>query len=124
MVAPPAPAVILGGRNTVMPVARSLGRAGIAVHAAGGPTDAIRSSRYCSSYTDLGDGDGFQERGLEWLRTGPGEGVIMPSSDDCVELVARHRDELTELGYVPCDADDEVTLAMLDKGRTYELAHP
>lgn len=116
------PAVILGGRNTVVPVARSLGRAGIPVYAAGGPTDPIQRSRYCSLYADVGDGDQFQDRCLEWLRTGPRAGVIMPSSDDCVELVARHRRALVELGYAPYHGNDAVTLAMLDKARTYRSA--
>jgi predicted ATP-grasp superfamily ATP-dependent carboligase len=46
----------------------------------------------------------------------------MPASDDCVELVARHRPLLEELGYTPYLGDDAVTLAMLDKGETYRLA--
>jgi predicted ATP-grasp superfamily ATP-dependent carboligase len=73
-------------------------------------------------YADVGDGDGFQDACLAWLRTGPGTGVIMPASDDCVELVARHRPALEALGYTPYRGADAVTLAMLDKDETYRLA--
>ncbi len=116
------PVVILGGDATAIPVGRSLGRAGIQVYAVGVPNNPIRHSRYCTKYTDLGDGSDMQERWLEWLDSGPRGAVILPCSDDGLELIARNRPSLLELGYRPMEADDEVVLAMLDKDRTYELA--
>lgn len=46
----------------------------------------------------------------------------MPCDDEALELVARHRAELVQLGYIPSEHDDDVLLAMLDKERTYRLA--
>jgi len=116
------PAIILGGGDIAVPVARSLGSAGIDVHALGTTPDPIRHSRYCAAFTDLGAGQGVQERWLEWLQHGPRGAVILPCNDDGLELVARNRQTLLELGYRPVEGRDDVMLAMLDKGRTYELA--
>lgn len=107
-----------------MPVVRSLGQAGVAVHAVGSTGDPIRFSRYCTSFTPVVEGQaGTGERWLHWLeQSGPREGVIMPCSDRTVQLVAENRRTLEQLGYSPFELDDEVALAMLDKDRTYELA--
>ncbi len=59
---------------------------------------------------------------LEWLRSGPRGAVVLACSDEGLELIARHRAELLELGYRPLEADDDVLLAMLDKARTEALA--
>jgi predicted ATP-grasp superfamily ATP-dependent carboligase len=48
--------------------------------------------------------------------------VLLPCDDDGLELIARNRTELSDHGYLPIEADDDVVLAMLDKDRTYELA--
>src|SRR5262249_58328352 len=53
---------------------------------------------------------------------GPRGAVLLPCNDEALELVARRRGELVELGYLPMEADDDVLLAMLDKDRTYQLA--
>jgi D-aspartate ligase len=66
-----------------------------------------------------------QERWLEWLRHAEPElrgAVVLPCSDDGLELVCRHRDELVMRGYRPIEARDDVALAMLDKLETYALA--
>jgi len=39
-----------------------------------------------------------------------------------MELLALERTSLSEMGYLPIEADPSLTLAMLDKERTYELA--
>lgn len=114
------PAIVLGGKQTALTAVRSLGRAGVPVHAVGEATDPVRHSRYTASFTDLGSGEGMQERWLAWLEQAP-RGVLMPCSDDGLELVARNRTRLVELGHVPFESDDEVLLAMLDKERTYAL---
>ncbi len=103
-------------------VARSLGRMGVAVHAVGDAAwDPVRRSRYCSSFIDLA-ADTIADR-LDWLeRRAPRPAVLLPCDDEGLELVARHRSRLLELGYAPVEANDEVLLAMLDKHRTYELA--
>jgi predicted ATP-grasp superfamily ATP-dependent carboligase len=48
--------------------------------------------------------------------------VILPCSDEGVELIARRRRELLALGYASFEANDDVSLAMLDKDKTYALA--
>lgn len=117
------PVVVLGGESIAVSVARSLGPAGVPVHALGVPSDPVRRSRWCHSFTDLGAYVGVQERWLRWLEAdGPRGAVILPCNDDALELVARNRPRLVELGYRPIEADDDVVLAMLDKERTYELA--
>jgi len=115
-------AVMIGGGPTALPVTQSLGRLGIATHALGGREDPVRDSRYCCSYAELEEGPGFQQAALESLSCSDESGVIMPASDDAVELVARNRKILEDAGYYVYRADDAVTLAMLDKEQTYALA--
>jgi predicted ATP-grasp superfamily ATP-dependent carboligase len=67
-------------------------------------------------------GPAVQERTLDWLASGPREGVILPCDDEGLELVARKRATLSALGYLSVECDDDVLLAMLDKERTYALA--
>jgi predicted ATP-grasp superfamily ATP-dependent carboligase len=74
-------------------------------------------------YVDLGTGDAFQPRALEWLLAkAPPGGVVLPCSDEGLELVARNRPALEERGLRPIEADDGKLLDMLDKERTHELA--
>jgi predicted ATP-grasp superfamily ATP-dependent carboligase len=84
--------------------------------------DPVQWSRHCTSFVHLGSGEGVQDRWLDWLETGPRGAVVLPCSDDGLELVASRRPDLVEMGYRPLEADDEVVLAMLDKERTYALA--
>jgi len=118
------PAILLGGGIISASVARCLGPAGIPVWALGdGASDTVNHSRYCTSFVDLGSGDGVQEAWLEWLlRLPAGEAVVFPCCDDGLELVCRHRGQLVDLGYRPIEADDEVALAMLNKLDTYTRA--
>jgi predicted ATP-grasp superfamily ATP-dependent carboligase len=116
-------AVLLGGEGTAVPVARSLGRAGVPVVALGKSGDFVRSSRYCKRFVDLGSGEGTQERWLEWLarEAEPGS-VVLPCADEGLEMVARNRAALEERGLVTIEADDARVLDVLDKERTHELA--
>ena len=119
-----APAVVLGGSYNSLSVTRALGRQGIPVHALGdGAGGALVSrSRYLASYVPVTSPATAADEWMAWLRTGPRGAVILPCSDGALEFVARHRAELIAMGYCPAAAADEVTLAMLDKERTYELA--
>ncbi|HEX7059066.1 MAG TPA: hypothetical protein VF176_04375 [Solirubrobacterales bacterium] len=117
------PVILLGGNVTAVPVARSLGRAGIAVHAIGAPGDPVKHSRYCRGYEPVAPGDTMQDRWLEWLlERAPRPAVVLPCADDGIELVARNRGMLAEHGLQSVEGDDGVMLAMLDKHRTYEIA--
>jgi D-aspartate ligase len=115
------PAIILGGGGTALPVARSLGAAGIPVYALGSQFDSVQYSRRCTTFVPLGREPGMQERWLEWLRTAPVGSVVLPAEDEGLDLIARNRDMLLDLGLVPFEADDDVLLAMLDKHETYRL---
>lgn len=115
------PAVILGGKETAVPVCRSLGRAGISVVALGEAEDPIRDSRYCTRFIEV-SGDDIEDRWLDVLRSEPIQGALIPVSDHGAELVVRNRQELVALGYLPFEADGDAVLAMLDKGRSYDIA--
>ena len=114
-------AIILGGSANAVSVARSLAAAGVRVTAIGNRSSRVRYSRH-ATFVDLGAGGNVQAPWLDWLRSNLREGVLLPCDDEGLELVARHREELVNLGYIPIEAHDERLLAMLDKARTYELA--
>jgi D-aspartate ligase len=117
------PAIVLGGGPIAVPVARSLHRSGVPVIALGVRDDPVRASRHCTSFVDLGAGEGVQERWLKWLtESASPRGVLMPCNDDALELIACHRTELERSGHHPIETVDDVVLALLDKHRTYELA--
>lgn len=117
----PPPAVILGGSSNAVSVARSLGTAGVRVHALGGASQPVRWCRHVHEFVPIA-GDGVQGRMLDWLAGGPRDGVVLPCDDEALELVARHRAALVDLGYVPAEADDDVLLTMLDKRATAAVA--
>lgn len=118
------PAVLLGGAHNALSVARSLGRSGVEVYALADPLgiDPARHSRYVAAFVDVDSSCDVQSEWEDWLRRGPRGAVLLPCSDDGLELVARRRQQLVEWGYAPVEANDEVLLALLDKERTYELA--
>jgi predicted ATP-grasp superfamily ATP-dependent carboligase len=118
------PVIIVGGSANALSSARSLGRAGVPVHALGRPEGHVRYSRY-ASWVPLAYGDDAQQTWLRWLTS---EGarrlrgaVLLPCGDDALELIARHRSSL-EGHFVLPESPDDVVLAMLDKSRTLELA--
>lgn len=120
MPAPP-PAVLLGGAHNAVSAARSLAATGVRVFALGHADDPAARSRACT-FVDVGNGSGRTERCLAWLGNGAPDAVVLACDDGALELVARHRALLEEMGHRPMEANDEVVLAMLDKQRTYELA--
>jgi D-aspartate ligase len=115
------PAVILGGTVAALSVARSLWQAGVPVYVLDRRDSPARVSRQRTGFVDVSGSDA-QGRMLDWLQQAPAGAVVLAAGDDGLELIARHRAELVELGLRPMEADDEVLLAMLDKERTYELA--
>ena len=119
-----APAVVLGGSYNSVSVTRALGRQGIAVHALGDGAGGslVESSKYLSSYVPVSSSSAAADEWMTWLRTGPRGAVLLPCSDGALQFLAEHRAELVGMGYHPAAGADEVTLAMLDKELTYELA--
>lgn len=120
---PLPPAVVLGGSYNAVSVTRSLSRIGVEVTALGDAMGAVRHSRHCDRFVDLGTGEDVQSSWMRWLEDEAGDGAaLLPCDDDGLELIARNRGELAGWGYRPFEADDDVVLAMLDKDRSYELA--
>ena len=120
----PPPAILLGGEAIAVSACRSLGWAGVRVHALGHESDPVRRSRWCHEFVPAGSKEGVIARYLDWLeRDGPrGGAVILPCDDYGVEMIATNRARLRDWGYSPIEGDDDVMLACLDKERTYELA--
>jgi D-aspartate ligase len=114
------PAVVLGGLENSVSVARALRRQGVAVYAVGGAESPVRYSRACAGFHVLEEGPP-QPQYLRWLLEAAPDGtVVFPCDDDAVEVVARHRGELDRL--VPIEANDAALLDVLDKDRTYGRA--
>lgn len=125
-VAEQPPAIVLGGAANAVSIARSLAPDGIAVYALGtGGVDCVRWSRHCRRYVAFRGDEALQADWLAWLDAHaaalPGA-VLLPANDEALELIARNRPALVQLGYRPFEANDEALLAMLDKDRTYEIA--
>lgn len=118
------PAVVLGGAVNALSIARSLGRHGVPVDVLAHEQSPlpVRHSRYCRRY--VGAAAPVQEHWLRWLldERACAPAVLLPGSDEGLELIARNRAALVARGHRPFEADDEVTLAMLDKASTYEIA--
>lgn len=115
------PAVVLGGSLSALSVARSLSAAGIPTYVLDRESSPARVSRAVTEFVAVG-ADRPQEHMLEWLYAADFETVVLPASDDGVELVARHRADLVAHGHHPVEGSDEVLLAMLNKVQTYDLA--
>ncbi len=115
------PAILLGGLHNALSLTRSLGRQGVEITLLADSSVAPAKSRLCSQvFRPAGP---LQPGWLEWLLSRPSRGaVLLPCSDNGLELVARHRQELVDHGYRPFEADDDVLLTMLDKQATYERA--
>lgn len=107
-----------------MSLVRALGRAGVAVHVlSAGSVSLAAASRFAVASAAVGAGPGVVERWLTWLETdGPPGAVLLPSGDEGVELLARHRTRLEAAGFRLPLTMGETSLAMLDKARTYALA--
>ncbi len=116
------PVLLFDGGIISLSVARSLGRRGIPVYSIDIPENHARFSRYSKRIP-------FKENNIqawvEWLTGKDSEpyrgAVIFPCSDHIMEMTARHRAQLAT-DYILPEANDDVLLAMLDKGKTYPLA--
>lgn len=118
------PAVVLGGSYNSLSVTRTLGRQGIPVFALGDGAGGslVRNSRYLRDYVDVHSSATAAEEWAAWLDTAAAGAVLLPCSDTALEFLAEHREDLRRQGHFPAAGADDVTLAMLDKERTYALA--
>ncbi|MDP2209123.1 MAG: hypothetical protein Q8K98_10185 [Bacteroidota bacterium] len=120
----PPPVILLGGNIIAVSVARALGKSGIKCYALGEATSEVHYSRFCRGikYSPNIDKETVY---LHWLlNTGRHlhkKPVIIPCSDAGLMLTTNNRTEL-EKYFTLMEANDEITLAMLDKAETYALA--
>lgn len=116
------PAILVGGQASTLSVARALGKTGVDVLVvADARTSPVCRSRHCRRFFHVASGPDVQDRWLERLiELEPG--VVLPCTDEALQLIACRRADLVARGHLVYDCDDEVALAMLDKERTYELA--
>lgn len=119
------PAVVLGLSPTGLHCVRSLGRAGVEVIGVAEGRQAGRASRYVSEVIeDAGDtqlleamrnlGARLEERGLP-------QAILIPSSDQHVEFIARHADVLAQYFRFQPSYSDGLAQAIMAKDSFYRL---
>jgi D-aspartate ligase len=118
---PTPPVVLLGGLENALSVARSLARRGVEVQALEEPGGVMRHSRSCRLAVPF-EGD-VVAGWLEWLQTRARPGtIVVPCSDNGLELFVEHLAHLEDWGLAPIEADPRALRDVLDKQRTYEIA--
>jgi predicted ATP-grasp superfamily ATP-dependent carboligase len=117
------PVITIGGYGNALAVGRSLGRRRVRVYAVGAGS-GVRYSRFVRQAGAAGRPE--PEAWLEWLMSAEAGAlagaVLFPCIDEALELIIRNRTLLAPR-YTLMPLDDEVSLAMLDKAKTYELAN-
>lgn len=117
--------MILGGYQAGLAVVDGLAAGGVrpivAIHA---PNEFARSSRRIERWTALPHPErepgAYRDR-LEALAPAGERPLLVPTTDETLGLVARHRDRLAERYAITC-MDAARVETVLDKERTYELA--
>jgi D-aspartate ligase len=119
------PAIVLGGYVAGLGVIRALGAMGIPIVAVwNAEGEMARVSAHAGIRVKAPDPDGAEEDYIDLLlglaeRTGGG--LLVPTSDATLGIVARHK-ELLERHYDVACVEWEIAQRFLDKERTYELA--
>jgi predicted ATP-grasp superfamily ATP-dependent carboligase len=117
--------IIVGGDHNALSIARSLGSAGVDVYSIGDPQALVKYSRF-SKWVALPRGRAIAPEVWAAYLLGPGSehlrgAVLLAASDEAIELIARHRDQLSEKFRL--DLSNPVAqLCMLDKLGTYRAA--
>ena len=119
------PALIVGGDHGCLSIARSLGAAGIPVYAINHPQSEVRYSRFCK-WIDLPQSNAVGTEAwatyLLGCESDPLRGaVLLAASDEAIELIAEHRQSLSEKFTLDLSNPD-AQLCMLDKLCTYRAA--
>ncbi len=123
------PAVILPGAvGNVLDHVRSLRSRGVRTHVldAAGHASVYRASRYCTSVTTLPAEATLAEHAqnmIAWAREKqlPTKPVLLPCSDLMANVLAEHRDALSEYFIVGIGPSQPIR-DMIDKARAHELA--
>lgn len=118
-------AIIVGGDANALSIARSLGAAGIRVFALNRPEAAVRYSRFCTWIELRGENCIGAEGWTRYLLGAQSDvlrgSVVLAASDEAIELIARHRQELS--AKFTLDLSNPVgQLCMLNKLSTYRAA--
>src|SRR5260370_35248836 len=119
----PAPAIVLGGCQNALSVARNLTRQGIEVVALNYPYEAVRFSRF-ARYVKLG-GDGSPTAWEQYLLSTESQSlsgsVLLPCSDEAVSIVVNNHESLSRK-FLLEETDPETRRELLDKFVTYQHA--
>jgi D-aspartate ligase len=119
----PTPAIVVGGSQNALSVARNLTREGIEVIALNYPYEAVRFSRY-AKYVRL-DGDGSPAVWERFLLSAESQhlsgSVLLPCSDEAVSIVVNNYKALSRK-FLLEETDAEVRRELLDKFVIYQHA--
>jgi D-aspartate ligase len=124
-----SPAVIvISGNENALSIARSLARIDVQVHALSGTAYLSKSSHIQAidyQQDELNSRSDQINAWIKWLLGSSAQpyhgSVLVACNDVAVEMIAKHRGELSQY-YLLEKSRDDLTLALLDKVRTYELA--
>lgn len=123
MTGPPR-AILLGGHETALAVARSLGRRGVRVLVSGPEGGLAMRSRFCAearAFPDPLRASAFWEELLLGRDSMPPEGsVLLATCDEALEFIATRYTPLARRYRLDMH-DPQLHLALLDKRRTLEL---
>jgi D-aspartate ligase len=119
------PAIIVGGDDNALSIARNLGAAGVPVYALGYPRAVVRYSRFCR-WIDLPADRSITAKSWTAYLLGPESdplrgSVLLAASDEAIELIAEHRQELSEK-FILDVSNPTAQLCMLNKLDTYRAA--
>lgn len=119
------PVLILGGQENALAVARSLGRRGVPVNISADNSCMALKSRYCSRSFAVPQGVESQSYWTELLlseRYAELRGsVVFACSDDALEFIAQHREQLDQYFRLDDTTPEEIE-TFLDKKKTLTLA--
>jgi D-aspartate ligase len=118
------PVIILGGDPNALSIARNLGRRGIRVYTVNEPDAPVCSSRYCQFLPAPWLGSNVASwtayllgPDVEALRGA----VLLASSDEALEIVVQHREQLGQR-FLLDESNPDAQRRMLNKLTTYEAA--
>jgi D-aspartate ligase len=120
------PAVVLGGYIAGLGVIRALATRGVpTVTVWNADAEIARVSAHAGVRIKAPDPEGAPDAYIDLLlglAERMGGGLLVPTSDSTLEVVARHKERLERAYHVAC-VGSEVAQRFIDKQRTYELAH-
>ncbi len=119
------PVLVLGGEENALSIARSFGRKNVPVYVCA-PEDCFAfKSRYCTKRLVIPKGESQKSYWNRVLLNDEDSylhgAVLFPGNDDAVEFIAANRDLLAKR-FIVDDAIPEISIAMLSKLATLELA--